>query len=214
VDFSDLVANEGESESPCEEPRRERAIQERLFGGVTRDLTPPCKVAVAGTFDRLHHGHRMLLCAAAMTAGQGGEVWASVVPDRMLGKKRQAELIQPYHHRRRGVEDFLHWAAPGVEVFTGELQSPVKGVSGQPEIDALIVSEETAVTGYKVNAAKAVGRAIAMLLPPIKSWLCRVLEGLSPIAILPGRSIADENGDKLSSSALRARELLGANAHS
>lgn len=174
-----------------------------VLGGPGYGVHQPCKVAVGGTFDRLHPGHKLLLTVAALTAGCGGEVYASVAPERMLSSKVQASLIEPLATRMQNVDAYLRAAAPGVHVYVGELQSPVRGIKGQPPVDALVVSTETAWNGYKINAARAAARLVSLGVPAVWNVLERRFEGLHSLAIVCVRPIIGAHGKKLSSSALR-----------
>lgn len=70
---------------------------------VAGDATPgPLRyerVAVGGTFDRLHAGHRLLLAATAALSSR--YVFVGVTSDALLANKRAAHLLQTYEARRR-----------------------------------------------------------------------------------------------------------------
>ena len=180
---------------------------QHVLGGARYNVQSPCKVAVGGTFDRMHAGHRLLLTVAALTAGRGGEVYTAVAPERMLSSKTQASLIEPLSKRMYNVENYLRRAAPSVHVHVDELQSPVRGIRGQPPVDALVVSIETASNGYKINAARAAARMASLNISAIWNLLEQRLEGLKSLAIVCVRPISGQGGNKLSSSALRSSEM-------
>ncbi|MCR4263973.1 MAG: pantetheine-phosphate adenylyltransferase [Candidatus Roizmanbacteria bacterium] len=62
------------------------------------------KVAVGGTFDRLHKGHEELLVTAFSVADR---VAIGLTDDRMIVSKTLSELIEPYEIRKKHLERFL-----------------------------------------------------------------------------------------------------------
>lgn len=52
------------------------------------------QVAVGGTFDRLHAGHRLLLAAAALLASDF--VYVGITSDALLANKEAKQLLQRY----------------------------------------------------------------------------------------------------------------------
>ncbi len=105
------------------------------------------KVAVGGTFDQLHRGHRALL-------GRAFEVGESVVigltSDEFVAKMGKPHKTAAYSQRKRELEAFL--AEQG---FLGRAQvvqlSDPMGLMMTKDFDALVVSEETAKVGDAIN---------------------------------------------------------------
>ncbi|MBI4137366.1 pantetheine-phosphate adenylyltransferase [Candidatus Roizmanbacteria bacterium] len=67
-------------------------------------LKPYRKVAVGGTFDRLHKGHEELLI---MAFSVGDRVVIGLTDDQMIASKTLSELIEPYEIRKKHLELFL-----------------------------------------------------------------------------------------------------------
>ena len=101
------------------------------------------KVAVAGTFNVLHEGHKALLDRAMWIAD---ELYIGITSDEMASSGRD-EVI-PYYLRRSAVEDYVMSKGEIATIFE------INDVYGPPEImddvDILVVSEETAENGKLV----------------------------------------------------------------
>ena len=102
------------------------------------------KVAVAGTFNVLHEGHKALLDRAMWMAD---ELYIGITSDEMA-KANRKEII-PYYLRRRAIEDYVMSKGEIATIF------PIDDIYGPPEImddiDVLVVSEETAENGKLVS---------------------------------------------------------------
>jgi inosine/xanthosine triphosphatase len=101
-------------------------------------------IAVAGTFDVLHNGHKALLDRAFSL---GGEVCVGITSDKMAAVGR-SRAVNPYYLRCRGVEDYAASKGRTVRIFT------IDDIYGPPEMmdtaDVLVVSDETLANGRKV----------------------------------------------------------------
>ena len=68
-------------------------------------------VAVGGTFDHLHLGHKLLLSMTAslveIDPGQPGKLTIGITGDTLLKKKQYAEHLQDWNQRQECVRDFL-----------------------------------------------------------------------------------------------------------
>eukprot|EP00171_Calliarthron_tuberculosum_P014366 IDg14366t1 len=142
-------------------------------------------VAVGGTFDRLHAGHRLLLTAAAWAARDA--VWVGVAGEPLLSRKSHRALISPLSTRLHAVDDFIQRAAPSLVVRTSELRDSAGVAGSEKSISALVVSRETLRGARRVNEERA-------------------SRGLPGVAILAVDVLFRAGGGKLSSSALRARD--------
>lgn len=143
-------------------------------------------VAVGGTFDRLHAGHRLLLTAAA---------WASrvlliigVTGETMLRNKRHKELINSFEERSKRAVDFARRVKRTLpNVVAAELVDAAGPTATDPSICALVVSRETADGARRINET-------------------RVKHGLNAMAIIVV-DVLDTKEQKLSSSALRETDF-------
>lgn len=108
------------------------------------------RVAMGGTFDLLHDGHKALLEAAF--ALRGAQVLIGLTTDR-FARETRAEL-HPYAVRERNLGRYLRsrgWARFVVE--------PIDDAFGPaddlPDLDVLVVSAERARVGKELNEARA-----------------------------------------------------------
>lgn len=115
------------------------------------------KVAVGGTFDGLHYGHRKLLTLAVSSVSPiSGKLMVGITVDEMLRNKSFADHIPSFDERMEGVRDFLYRLAPGMKnrfrlrPITDAYGPPGTKEEG-PEYDALVLSHETLDNGCKLN---------------------------------------------------------------
>jgi pantetheine-phosphate adenylyltransferase len=199
---------------------------------------PPYDTAVvAGTFDRLHAGHRLLLTAAALVTT--GTLYLGVTGDALTRHKRLAALLQPFAAREAAAVAHARAVRPGLTVRSGELTHPLRGIEvracalparparaaadarapraaqGQGEVAALVVSREVAARACTLNRLKAAARALAALLPVLRAPLAAALQGLRPYAVVAVDVVgqpAGAAGAKVSSTALREADAAAAGA--
>lgn len=138
------------------------------------------RVAMGGTFDRLHNGHRILLSTSARVCS--GRLTIGITSDAMLRKKARADSILKFPQRKALVDDFMHRTVPGLALDVVELQDPYGPPIVDPSIQAIVVSSET------IEGARAINRI-------------RAEAGFDPLAIVVIRRQATST---LSSSFLRA----------
>ncbi|KAF8216290.1 hypothetical protein K438DRAFT_1796950 [Mycena galopus ATCC 62051] len=99
-------------------------------------------VALGGTFDHLHAGHKILLSMAAFIASS--KLIVGVTSDALLTRKAHASVLQPLPTRTAAVRAFLSQFKPGLEADVVAI-SDVYGPTGwDANIQALVVSKETA----------------------------------------------------------------------
>jgi hypothetical protein len=77
---------------------------------------------VAGTFDRLHIGHKILLTESALLVQN--RLLVGITHDKMLLKKTLNELIEPLDARIGHVTDFLGLVAPHLDVLCVPINDP------------------------------------------------------------------------------------------
>lgn len=102
-------------------------------------------IALGGTFDHLHVGHKIFLSMAALIATE--RIIVGVTGDSMLAKKTNLHLLEPIEERIAAVDDFIRR-------FRATMMSPLKqdvvpladvcGPAGsETDLQALLVTEET-----------------------------------------------------------------------
>ncbi len=116
--------------------------------------SPPAfsRVALGGTFDRIHNGHRKLLTLAA--ASCNGLLTIGVTSDAMLSKKSQADAIGKFPERHANVKNFLSMVKPSLAVNIVELQDPFGPTITDPDMQAIVVSSETIAGAFKINSLR------------------------------------------------------------
>ncbi len=149
------------------------------------DTLPFNHVAVGGTFDRLHIGHKALL-QKAFAVSQ--EVSIGVTTQAMQRKKRLAHIIEDYNTRCNALENYL-----SAEGWLGRAKLlPLHDKFGptitDQSIEALVVSSQTVVGAKEVNSS-------------------RKLLGLSVLPIVVADYIAASDKGHLSSTRIRFGEI-------
>ncbi|KAF6763827.1 hypothetical protein DFP72DRAFT_873522 [Ephemerocybe angulata] len=125
-------------------------------------------VALGGTFDHLHAGHKILLSMGAWIASE--KLIVGVTSSSILSKKPNAELVEPLEVRMENVRKFLGRFKKGIEYYLTEL-TDVYGPTGyDPNVQALVVSRET-ISGAKEIAAHRASHN----LPPLDLYVIDVI---------------------------------------
>src|SRR3990170_1599585 len=106
------------------------------------------KVAVGGTFDELHRGHKVLLIKAFEI---GEHVLIGLCTDEFAKKLGKPHETAPYEERLRELETFLKSLGSSKKAETIPLNDPFGPTVTDRYIEALVVSEETKKTASKIN---------------------------------------------------------------
>jgi len=107
-------------------------------------------VAVGGTFDHLHAGHKILLSMTAWLATE--KVIVGVTDDALLVNKSNKHVLQTIDERIALVRSFLTLFKPGLELSIVPINDVYGPTSWDPNIQALVVSKET------LSGAAAIGK--------------------------------------------------------
>ncbi len=143
------------------------------------------KVAVGGTFDKLHKGHRALL-GKALEFGE--KVVIGLTSDSFVAKMGKPHKTATYDERRRELEAYL--SQQGFDRFTEIVPlNDTYGltISGQG-FDALVVSRDTLKIAYAINER-------------------RQKAGLTPLEIVTVEMVPAENDCPISTTRIRSGEI-------
>jgi pantetheine-phosphate adenylyltransferase len=106
-------------------------------------------VAVGGSFDHLHSGHRKLLNAAASLCTS--KLTVGVTGESLLANKENVQLIQSFERRTSKVQEFLTLINPLIALNIVKIEDPFGPTISDVDIDAIVVSSETIVGGFRIN---------------------------------------------------------------
>ena len=162
----------------------ELAVTEGTPTQVTeKQVSPPIYllVAMGGTFDVLHRGHRLLLKKAfevgrTVTIGITSDVFA-----RQLHKPHKVDL---FDSRKKDLEKLLEKWGVLSRAKIVKLDDRFGPTIASPRIQALVVSKRTVRTGYEINRR-------------------RRLKGLKPLAIVTIDLIQAQDKKPISSTRIR-----------
>ncbi|XP_046860368.1 bifunctional coenzyme A synthase-like [Xenia sp. Carnegie-2017] len=148
-------------------------------------------VAVGGTFDRIHNGHRLLLSTSCLLAKS--KIVVGVSNDFLLVNKTLLELIEPLDLRMKNVTEFIEDIKPGLVKDIVPLCDPAGPTKTDATIDCLVVSDETRNGGQAVNILRKDAN-----LPEME---------LFSIDLVSNEDVQSSNASKLSSTARRYNDL-------
>jgi len=142
-------------------------------------------VAVGGTFDRLHRGHKKLILKAFEV---GDEVIIGLTTDNMVKNKFLGKEILSFDERLKELKEFLEDKG----LLSRCKILPLNDVYGPTTIDesieGLVVSEETLGRALEINRI-------------------RVSKGMRPLIIFVIPLLLAENGKPISSHRIRSGEI-------
>jgi pantetheine-phosphate adenylyltransferase len=118
------------------------------------------KVAVGGTFDELHKGHKTLLYKAFEV---GSKVVIGLSSDEFVSRMGKPHDTASYNERRKELDDYLKQSGLAKRAEIVPLNDPFGLTISGKELDALIVSKETQRTAEKINEKRQISK-----LPPLE----------------------------------------------
>jgi len=110
------------------------------------------KVAVGGTFDELHKGHRELLSKAFEV---GEYVLIGLTSDEFVSKMCKPHKTASYAERFAELTCFLEQSGFKNRFEISQLNNSYGLTLNRDGLDALVVSQETAKTGVVINKKRA-----------------------------------------------------------
>lgn len=138
------------------------------------------KVAIGGTFDKFHFGHRKLI-AKAFEIGE--EVEIGVTSNAFAEKKGK---VDPCATRMTNLNEFLDKYHDNFHI--SRLDDPFGPTISEEEYDAIVVSEETEPTALKINEI-------------------RVEKGMMPLDIVVVSFVLAADGIPISSTRIRQGKI-------
>lgn len=143
------------------------------------------KVAVGGTFDELHKGHKSLLMKAFEI---GNHVLIGLCTDEFVKRMGKPHVTASYEERLSELESFLkeHGLLDKAEIIP--LNDPYGNTLTDKCIEALVVSEETERTAIKINQKRSE-------------------VGLPPLEIVTISMVPAENAKPISTTRIRQGEI-------
>jgi pantetheine-phosphate adenylyltransferase len=118
------------------------------------------EVAVGGTFDQLHRGHKMLLLKAFEV---GQRVQIGLTSDDFVSRMGKPHLTASYKERLKELRTFLRSLGLLEKAEIIPINDPYGTASSKKSLDALVVSDETQDTALRINKKR-----IASNLPSLK----------------------------------------------
>ncbi len=143
------------------------------------------KVAVGGTFDELHKGHKTLLVKAFEI---GERVVIGLSADNFVSELNKPHITDSFEERRQGLLDWLAQSGVNPRAEIVPLFDAFGSSVKDPEIEALVVSEETKPTALKINER-------------------REAAGLAKLEIVTVKMVPSENCDPISTTRIRRGEM-------
>jgi pantetheine-phosphate adenylyltransferase len=150
------------------------------------------RVAVGGTFDELHRGHKALLSKAFEI---GEKIVIGLSSDEFALKMRKPHITATYAERLKELQAFLEQLGLANRAKIVTLNDAYGLTISSKSLEALVVSKETESTACKINEIRAKAS-----LPPLKIVAINMVpaENCAPISTTRIRSgEIDRNGHLL-----------------
>ena len=148
--------------------------------------------AVGGTFDELHSGHKALLSKSFEV---GERVLIGLSSDEFASKMGKPHITASYSERFKELQAYLEQSGLAKRAQIVPLNDPYGLTISAKSVEALVVSEETESTAFKINEIRAKSS-----LPPLKIITINMVpaENCTPISTTRIRSgEIDRNGHLL-----------------
>ncbi len=153
------------------------------------------KVAVGGTFDELHRGHKALLNKAFEV---GEKVVIGLSSDEFVSKMGKAHKTATYAERISDLRVFLEKNGLAERAEIVRLSDPYGLTISGKGLDALVVSKETKETATKINKIRSEAGLSALKIITIHMVQAENCSPISTTRIRKGE--IDRNGNMIKAS--------------
>jgi pantetheine-phosphate adenylyltransferase len=143
------------------------------------------EVAVGGTFDALHRGHKILLRTAFRA---GDRVLVGLSRNGFVRRLRKGHRVDPYRKRRRELVSFLRKEGLVDRAKIVPLEDPYGPAINNSTVRALIVSRATKRMADRINQIRRHRK-------------------LKPLSVVSIRMVLAEDFEPISSTRIRAGEI-------
>lgn len=142
-------------------------------------------VAVGGTFDEFHKGHRALLIKAFEV---GNRVLVGLCADEFARELRKPHKVATYEERLKELKEFLKELGVLSRAKIIPLHDPYGVTLSSTRLDAIVVSKETEPRAHEINRK-------------------RVAKGLPPLNVAVIEMVPTENHVSISTTRIRQGEI-------
>ncbi|KZS93414.1 Nucleotidylyl transferase [Sistotremastrum niveocremeum HHB9708] len=171
----------------------------------TSHLPPSYRVvALGGTYDHLHPGHKILLTMGTWLATE--KLIVGVTVDSMLVKKNHAQVLENLDQRLASIKAFLDLVKPNITHYLAPMDDVYGPTGWDPDIQALVVSKETIAGAIAIREHRK-----KKDLPPLEEFVIDVIS--SDNSNLEGEDAEFLKQSKMSSTAIREWILRKAAEH-
>ena len=106
-------------------------------------------VLVAGTFDRLHKGHKLLLDTAINNCSKN--LFIGITKDNMIKNKKYSELIESENKRYNNIYNYFTNKNKNINILIFFIEDKYSISITNEELDAIALTDENYNVGLEIN---------------------------------------------------------------